>query len=119
MVEKYTKEYIESVSKKLESAEDSNDMGSVFYNFLQASHKAVEDYEKRFASYQESLNQLDVKYSAAIQTISILEKEKRQWMQEKELQQNIIAHQLGNSDSVVQQLQDEIRNLKKKHNIRD
>ena len=68
---------------------------------------------KRYEAAQESLKELANKLDVAMSMIANLEAEKRQWVQEKIKQQEIIKQQLGNSDDVVIQLQDEIRNIKK------
>ena len=68
---------------------------------------------ERYESSQKSMQELANKLELAMQMIGTLEAEKRQWVQEKIKQTEIIAHQIGNSDNVVIQLQDEIRNIKR------
>jgi len=74
----------------------------------------MEISEKRYKATQESLKELSGKLDVAMQMITTLEAEKRQWVIEKIKQTDIISKQLGNSDGVVEQLQDEIRSIKSK-----
>jgi CRISPR/Cas system-associated protein endoribonuclease Cas2 len=80
------------------------------------------DYEallKRYNSCQKGLETLSEKIRNLETINAILTAEKNQWNEQKILQDQVIQHQLGNSDEVVKQLQDEIRKIKKKYNIRD
>lgn len=77
------------------------------------------NWEELYNSLKETVKILESKLDAAMRVNMGLEAEKRQWIQEQQNQQAIIAGQLTNSDSVVQQLQDEIRAIKKKYNIKD
>ena len=56
--------------------------------------------------------QLESENKALIQSNEILVAEKKQWEQQKALQEQVIAQQLGNSDGVVRLLQDEIQELR-------
>jgi len=58
--------------------------------------------------------ELERENKALIQSNEILVAEKKQWEQQKALQEQVIAQQLGNSDGVVRLLQDEILGLKAK-----
>jgi len=58
--------------------------------------------------------QLESENKALMQANEILVAEKKQWEQQKELQEKVIAQQLGNSDGVVRLLQDEIQELRAK-----
>ena len=58
--------------------------------------------------------QLESENKALIQSNEILVAEKKQWEQQKALQEQVIAQQLGNSDGVVRLLQDEIQGLRDK-----
>ena len=80
------------------------------------------DYDalmKRYLAAQASLADLERQLKRALNQIAILEAEKKQWEEQKVLQSQIIQQQLGNSDNVVRQLQDEIRRIKKQYNIKD
>ena len=80
------------------------------------------DYDalmKRYLAAQASLADLERQLKRAFNQIAILEAEKKQWEEQKVLQAQIIQQQLGNSDNVVRQLQDEIRRIKKQYNIKD
>jgi len=81
---------------------------------LQGGIKNMEISEKRYKATQDSLNEISSRLDIAMQMIATLEAEKRQWVQEKVKQTEIISKQLGNSDGVVEQLQDEIRSIKSK-----
>ncbi len=74
---------------------------------------------KRYLAAQASLADLERQLKRALNQIAILEAEKKQWEEQKVLQSQIIQQQLGNSDNVVRQLQDEIRRIKKQYNIKD
>ena len=79
-----------------------------------------EDYDalmRRYLATQESMAKLETLLNQANKQIEILSAEKNQWVQQKIMQDQIIQQQLGNSDSVVRQLQDEIRSIKKQYNI--
>ena len=69
---------------------------------------------KRYNASQKLLEQTIEKLNKQRQQIEILEAEKRQWVEQKILQNHIIQQQLGNSDNVVRQIQNEILNLKEK-----
>ena len=58
--------------------------------------------------------QLESENKALMQANEILVAEKKQWEQQKALQEQVIAQQLGNSDGVVRLLQDEILGLRAK-----
>jgi len=58
--------------------------------------------------------QLEDENKFLMQANEILIAEKKQWEQQKALQEKIIAQQLGNSDGVVRLLQDEIQELRAK-----
>ena len=75
--------------------------------------------QQRIDSYGDAVVQLEAKIKLLTELNQTLEAEKRQWTEEKIKQQMIIQQQLGNSDDVVSQLQDEIRRIKKKYNIKD
>ena len=80
------------------------------------------DYDalmKRYLAAQASMADLERQLKRAFNQIAILEAEKKQWEEQKVLQAQIIQQQLGNSDNVVRQLQDEIRRIKKQYNIKD
>jgi len=61
---------------------------------------------------QESMQKISTEKDALLNMMGVLSQEKRQWESEKAKQQSIIAQQLGNSDGVTEQLQNEIINLK-------
>lgn len=69
---------------------------------------------KRYEASQQSLLEVADKLTNALAMVGVLEAEKRQWETEKIRQQEIIVTQLGRSDSIVGQLQDEIRSVKRK-----
>ena len=58
--------------------------------------------------------QLESENKTLMQANDILVAEKKQWEQQKALQEQVIAQQLGNSDGVVRLLQDEILGLRAK-----
>lgn len=70
--------------------------------------------QKRVDSLGDGIKELNKKIETLEYINSILESEKVQWIQEKTIQQQIIHQQLGNSDNVISQLQDEIRELRRK-----
>ena len=75
--------------------------------------------EKRYFAAQKALEGAVKIIKQREDRIALLVAEKKQWEQEKIIQTQIISQQIGNSDSVVQQLQNEIIDLKRKHNIKD
>ena len=75
--------------------------------------------EKRYFAAQKALEDAVKIIKQREDRIALLVAEKKQWEQEKIIQTQIISQQIGNSDSVVQQLQNEIIDLKRKHNIKD
>ena len=80
------------------------------------------DYDellKRYNAAQISLADLSQQLVEAQKRIMVLEAEKKQWEIEKINQQSIIHQQLGNSDNIVRQLQEEIMRIKSKYNIKD
>ncbi len=76
-------------------------------------------WEKKYKAAQQGMEELANKLNEVISLNETLVAEKRQWVQEKIVQQQIIAQQIGNNDGVVQQLQNEIREIKRKYNIKD
>jgi len=56
--------------------------------------------------------ELENENKSLMQSNEILVAEKKQWEQQKALQDQVIAQQLGNSDGVVRLLQDEIQKLR-------
>ncbi len=76
-------------------------------------------WEKKYKAAQQGMEELANKLNETVSLNETLVAEKKQWEQEKVVQQQIIAQQLGNNDSVVQQLQNEIREIKRKYNIKD
>lgn len=58
------------------------------------------------------VTQLESENKSLVQINKILVAEKKQWEQQKVLQEQVIAQQLGNSDGVVRLLQDEIQELR-------
>lgn len=81
---------------------------------------AEKDYEflyndllKRYTAAQETLRTLQRRLEEVIKKNEILKAESKQWENQKVLQNEVIQHQLGNSDSKVRELQDEIIELKK------
>jgi len=56
--------------------------------------------------------ELENENKSLVQSNEILVAEKKQWEQQKALQDQVIAQQLGNSDGVVRLLQDEIQKLR-------
>lgn len=73
-----------------------------------------EDWKKRYDSLAIAQVNIEDKERKASIVISILEAEKKQWVIQKNIQDQVIEQQLRNSDSVVCQLQDEIMVLKAK-----
>ena len=69
--------------------------------------------QKRIDSLNEGIKAMEAKISNDEQIINILNAEKVQWNQSKMVQEQIITQQLGNSDNVVNQLQEEIIKLKR------
>lgn len=75
--------------------------------------KGKSSLEKRYFSAQESLDHAVGKINELEYQKTILEAEKRQWVEQKIMQEEIVKHQIGNSDNTVSQLQSEILNIKK------
>ena len=74
----------------------------------------MDDWQVRYKSMLDENNGLTKKLADAQKIISILEAEKNQWTMQKDLQSQIIAQQLGNSDNTATQLQNEIISLKRR-----
>ena len=68
----------------------------------------------RYNNMQKSMEELSNKLELSMDIIAKLEAEKRQWINDKTIQQGIIQQHLGNSDDIVRQLQNEIRGIKSK-----
>ena len=74
----------------------------------------MNNWKKRYNSLKEAVSILDKRLKETSRQNSILQAEKKQWAQQQVVQENVITQQLGNSDKVVRQLQDEIMMLRKK-----
>ena len=77
------------------------------------SEQEEKDWKKRYDSARSAVMEMELKLKTMENMLSVLTLEKVQWEQQKVLQEQVISKQLGNSDGVVQQLQDEIRHLKR------
>lgn len=65
-------------------------------------------------STNEAMRKLEVENAELKKKLIILETEKVQWLQQKVIQDQIIARKLNDSDNVVRDLQDEICALREK-----
>jgi len=74
---------------------------------------------KRLEIANGEIRRLEKEKDDLIRMNNILAAEKKQWMKQKQVQDMVIKMQLENSDNVVRKLQDEIRDIKKKYNIKD
>lgn len=81
----------------------------------------MKNYKKLYNSLKKRTSQLERQNKELLRMNDILVAEKKQWLQQKELQDQIISQHLATqgNDTVVEQLQNEIRRLKKEYNIKD
>ena len=80
------------------------------------------DYDallSRYMATQQTLANLEKLLEEANKKVEILQAEKRQWDEQKVLQNQIIHQQLQNNDLIIRKLQDELIALKQRFNIKD
>jgi len=70
------------------------------------------DLWKRYLSGQEVLDQQASRIEFLEKALEIAEREKKQWVSDKMVQQQIIAQQLTSSDEVARSLQNELISVK-------
>lgn len=70
------------------------------------------DWEVRYNSSIATVASLEGRLAAAIQNITILEAEKRQWTEQKVLQDKIIQQRLNEVNNTTNQYLEEINRLK-------
>lgn len=76
------------------------------------------DYKKLYESASDALAKKDADLEHAKQLNNVLNAEKKQWEQQKVMQDMIIKQQLEAADNTARGLQEELRILKQKHNIK-
>lgn len=70
--------------------------------------------KRLYDSTNEAIRRLEVENTELGKKLIILEAEKKQWLQQKIIQDQVIARTLRNSDDVIRRLQDEIGVLRKR-----
>jgi len=75
----------------------------------------TEEYQalmRKYESAQAGLEEMDQKLQQVQQMNNMLNAGGKQWEQQKIMQEQIIQHQIGNSDGAVKKLEDEIIELR-------
>jgi len=76
-------------------------------------------WQKRYDSAQQTIKEQAEIIDSLTNLVNVLKAEKVQWEAERSKQLQIITQQLSGSDDIVRKLQDEIRELRLKYNIKD
>lgn len=94
-----TRENIETISRE--------DLEEAFLDGKRSLTKRYEDTQKTLKDAVDKIHALEFLNAN-------LEAQKKQWEQERVMQQQVVVQQIGNSDKVVNSLQEEIRDIKRK-----
>lgn len=101
-------DFKERLNNKNKIIEEKNDIIDNKNKEIEELNEIILSLTKRINTHSSIVADFNFILEAANKKIDLLEKEKNQWVTDRINQQQVITQQLGNSDNIISQLQNEL-----------